>query len=130
MANKPTVDARPVNPAATKPLTVQMVDALLDGASAIAKAALRTGIVAADKAVNKTREVVVAVERKVEAAAKTAPSGKIIVRKTPGGSRAVAKRAASKKAPSKKSAVKKAAAKKTSRMSSAAKATTKTSKKR
>jgi hypothetical protein len=119
MAKGKTVDTPPTDKPSAKPLSVQIVDAIMDGASAVAKVALRAGIDTADKAVNKTRDLVAAVEKKVEAVAKPGAAKAIAVKKKPVVSRPAAKMTAAKKAPPKSAPAKKAAGKKTAKKSSA-----------
>jgi hypothetical protein len=112
MGKEKTVDKLPTDAAAAKPLSVQIVDAIMDGASAIAKVALRAGIDTADKAVNKTRDLVAAVEKKVEAAARPSAVKAIAVAKKPVANQPAAKKTAAKKAPPNSPPAKKTAAKK------------------
>jgi len=108
-------------PVASKPLAVQMMDIVIDNAAALATAIVIAGVVKADEAVNKTREVVAAVDERAKAATKRL-QGKKAVRK-PIRNKAPAKKAVkdklAKKTASKKTLKKKPLVRKVSRKQAA-----------
>ena len=74
MGTEKTADHQPADetkaPVASKPLAVQMMDCVVDNAAALATAIVTAGVVKADEAVNKAREVVAAVDERAKAATK------------------------------------------------------------
>jgi hypothetical protein len=123
MGTEKTEEIKPTgktsDPADSKPLAVQMMDFVADSAAAFATAIVTAGVAKADEAVNKTREVVAAVDERAKAATERL-QGKTAVPK-PAAKKTAAKKSApvkkklTKKAPPKKPVKKKAPAKRPGR---------------